>query len=184
MLRGLAGSARRAGIPATLTDHSDGPLDREGTVNSPFAGARAADIGSGLRPGGSLGLLPALGTYGSGPSYQGLGMTDRSPVGWASAASDDGARWTGCSLDGVFLVPEADGTAEATMRVLLSERYGSVRPFLALLSGASALRAAAGGVRVVAASARTVHTAAVSSAAASGRGLDWPGQHSAMGSAP
>ena len=49
------------------------------------------------------------------------------------------------------LVPEADGTVEAAMRVLLAERYRTVRPFLALLSGASMLRAAAGGGRVLAA---------------------------------
>ena len=48
-------------------------------------------------------------------------------------------------------MPEADGTVEAAMRVLLAERYRTVRPFLALLGGASMLRAAAGGGRVLAA---------------------------------
>ena len=33
------------------------------------------------------------------------------------------------------MVPEADGTVEAAMRVLLAERYRTVLPFLALLSG-------------------------------------------------
>jgi len=49
------------------------------------------------------------------------------------------------------LAPEEDGSAETAMRVLLAERYRTVRPFLALLGWTSSLRAGAGGVRVLAA---------------------------------
>jgi len=49
------------------------------------------------------------------------------------------------------LVPEDDGTAESAMRVVLGERYRTVRPFLALLSGCGSLAAATGGGKVLAA---------------------------------
>ncbi|MFI6458632.1 hypothetical protein ACIBF6_44690 [Streptosporangium amethystogenes] len=49
------------------------------------------------------------------------------------------------------LVPEDDGSADAAMRAELANRYNTVRPFLSLLGESSALGAAAGGRRVLAA---------------------------------
>jgi len=49
------------------------------------------------------------------------------------------------------LVPEEDGAADTAMRVELAGRYNTVRPFLTLLGGSTALRAAPGGERVLAA---------------------------------
>jgi len=49
------------------------------------------------------------------------------------------------------LVPEDDGMAESAMRVVLGERYRTVRPFLALLGSSGSLAAATGGGKVLAA---------------------------------
>jgi len=49
------------------------------------------------------------------------------------------------------LVPAGDGSAESAMRVVLAERYRTVRPFLAMLGGSGSLAAAAGGAKVLAA---------------------------------
>src|SRR5664280_1126778 len=49
------------------------------------------------------------------------------------------------------LVPDDDGSAEATMRVVLAERYCTVRPFLGLLAASVSLSAASGGAAVLAA---------------------------------
>ncbi len=49
------------------------------------------------------------------------------------------------------LVPEDDGSAESALRVVLGERYRTVRPFLALLGGSGSLAAAGGGGKVLAA---------------------------------
>lgn len=49
------------------------------------------------------------------------------------------------------LVPEDDGSAQAAMRAALAGRYNTVRPFLNLLGESTALRAAPGGDRVLAA---------------------------------
>jgi len=49
------------------------------------------------------------------------------------------------------LVPDDDGSAASTMRAALAGRYNTVRPFLTLLSESTALHAAPGGERVLAA---------------------------------
>jgi len=49
------------------------------------------------------------------------------------------------------LVPADDGSAESAMRVVLGERYRTVRPFLGLLGGSGSLAAATGGGKVLAA---------------------------------
>jgi len=49
------------------------------------------------------------------------------------------------------LVPADDGSAESAMRVVLGERYRTVRPFLGLLGNSGSLAAAAGGAKVLAA---------------------------------
>jgi len=49
------------------------------------------------------------------------------------------------------LVPDDDGSAEVAMRVVLAERYRTVRPFLALLAESVSLTAASGGANVLAA---------------------------------
>ena len=49
------------------------------------------------------------------------------------------------------LVPDDDGSAEAAMRVVLAERYRTVRPFLGLLAASVSLSAASGGAAVLAA---------------------------------
>jgi TnpA family transposase len=49
------------------------------------------------------------------------------------------------------LVPDDDGSAEAAMRVVLAERYRTVRPFLGLLAESVSLDAASGGAVVLAA---------------------------------
>jgi hypothetical protein len=52
------------------------------------------------------------------------------------------------------LVPDDDGSAEAAMRVVLAERYRTVRPFLGLLAESVSLSAASGGAAVLAAAPR------------------------------
>ena len=47
------------------------------------------------------------------------------------------------------LVPDDDGSAEAAMRVVLAERYRTVRPFVGLLAESVSLTAAAGGAQVL-----------------------------------
>jgi len=47
------------------------------------------------------------------------------------------------------LVPADDGSAESAMRVVLGERYRTVRPFLGLLGGSGSLAAATGGGKVL-----------------------------------
>jgi hypothetical protein len=49
------------------------------------------------------------------------------------------------------LVPEDDGSAEIALRKALAGRYNTVRPFLTLLGESSALAAAQGGKRILAA---------------------------------
>src|SRR5664280_2502847 len=49
------------------------------------------------------------------------------------------------------LVPDDDGSADSAMRAALAGRYNTVRPFLALLGESTALHAAPGGERVLAA---------------------------------
>jgi TnpA family transposase len=49
------------------------------------------------------------------------------------------------------LVPDDDGSADSAMRAALAGRYNTVRPFLPLLGEATALHAAPGGERVLAA---------------------------------
>ena len=70
-----------------------------------------------------------------------------------------GRRWNGSrrgpSCDAIDvveeLVPDDDSSAEAAMRAALAGRYNTVRPFLALLGESTALHAAPGGERVLAA---------------------------------
>ena len=49
------------------------------------------------------------------------------------------------------LVPDDDGSADSAMRAALAGRYNTVRPFLTLLGESTALHAAPGGERVLAA---------------------------------
>lgn len=48
----------------------------------------------------------------------------------------------------VSLVPEDENSADVAMRAALTNRYNTVRPFLALLGESKALAASTGGARV------------------------------------
>lgn len=61
------------------------------------------------------------------------------------------AQITGALATVEELVPDDDGSVEAAMRVVLAERYRTVRPFLGLLAESVSLDAASGGAVVLAA---------------------------------